>query len=173
VTRRDRRAGVFRIGRAAMGERLGGFVYGTVVVLAVIAAGARAYPGQPGYVAALVLVTTGVLWLAHVYAHGLAHSVSRDEHLSRAELRHIARHELSIVEAGVPSVVALLLGAAGVLEANTAVWIAIGLGLAVLAAQGFIFARVEGLGRLGTLGVVAGNLALGLLLVALKVLVGH
>jgi hypothetical protein len=168
-----RRDGVFRLGRAAMGERLGGFVYGTIVTLAIIAAGARAYPDQPGYIAALVVVTTGVLWLAHVYSHGLAYSVSRDEHLSRADLAHIARRELSIVEAGVPSVLALLLGAVGLFDADTAVWIALGLGLAVLAAQGIIFARAERLGRLGTLGVVAANLALGLLLVVLKVLVAH
>jgi hypothetical protein len=165
--------GVTRLGRAAMGERLAGFVYGTVVVLAIIAAGGRAYPDEPGYIAALVIVTTGVLWLAHVYSHGLGHSVGRGEHLSGAELRHIARRELSIVEAGVPSVVALLLGAVGVLDSDTAVWIAMALGLAVLAAQGVIFARVERLGPLGTLGVVAANLALGLLIVVLKVFVSH
>jgi hypothetical protein len=156
-----------------MGERLGGFVYGTVVVLAIIATGGRAYPDEPGYIAALVLVTTGVLWLAHVYAHGLAHSVGHGEHLSSAELRHIARRELSIVEAGVPPVVALVLGAAGVFDADTAVWIAIGLGLAVLVAQGVIFARVEELGLAGTMGVVAANLALGLLLVLLKAFISH
>jgi hypothetical protein len=172
VTIRHRR-GVRRIGRVAMGERLGGFIYGTVVVLAIITAGGRAYPDQPGYIAALVLVTTGVLWLAHVYAHGLAHSVVHGEHLSGAELRHIARRELSIVEAGVPSVVALLLGATGVFDADTAVWVAIGLGLAVLVGQGVNFARVEGLGPVGTLGVVAANLALGLLIVVLKVFVSH
>jgi hypothetical protein len=164
---------VARIGRAAMGERLGGFVYGTIVVLAVIVAGAKAYPDQPGYVAILVVVTTGVFWLAHVYSHGLAQSVIREEQLSLTELRHIARREAALVEAGVPPVVALLLGSLGAFSADTAVWIAMILGLAVLAAEGIIFARAARLGRLGTLTVVAGNVALGLLIVAMKVFVTH
>jgi hypothetical protein len=53
------------------------------------------------------------------------------------------------------------------------VWIAFGLGLAVLAAQGLLFSRFERLGAATTIGVVAANLGLGLLLVALKVLVAH
>src|SRR5262249_33874168 len=72
------------LGRAAMGERLGGYIYGTIVVLSVVVAGAKAYPHSPGHIAAFVLVTTVVFWLAHVYAHALGHSVSHDEHLSLA-----------------------------------------------------------------------------------------
>jgi hypothetical protein len=56
---------------------------------------------------------------------------------------------------------------------KAAVWIAFGLGLAVLAVQGVVFARVERLGWPGTLLVVAANLSLGAVLVALKVLVTH
>jgi hypothetical protein len=158
---------------SAMGERLGGFVYGTIVVVAVVVASGKAYPDEPGHVAAVVVITTIVFWLAHVYAHGLGHSISHDEHLTLAELRRIARHELAIVEAGVPSVVALLLGSVGLIEAKSAIWLAIGLGLGVLLVEGLVFARVERLGLLGTLGVVAGNLALGLILVAMKLVVTH
>jgi len=156
-----------------MGERLGGFIYGTIVVLAVVVAGARAYPHAAGHIAALVMVTTVALWLAHVYAHGLAHSVARDEHLSLAELGHIARREGSIVEAAVPPVAALLLGAVGLISTKAAVWAALGLGLVVLSAQGISFARVERLGWLGTLGVIAANLSLGLLLISLKLFLTH
>jgi hypothetical protein len=162
-----------RLGRVAMGERLGGFVYGTIVVLAVVVTGAKAYPHEPGHVAILVVITTGVFWLAHVYSHGLAHGVGHDEHLSFDELRHIARREAAILEAGLPPVVALLLGATGLLSDEAAVWLAVALGLVVLGAQGVVFARIERLGRLGTLAVVAANLGLGLLLVALKAAVTH
>jgi hypothetical protein len=162
-----------RIGRTAMGERLGGFIYGTIVALSVLVAGARAYPHEPGHIAVLVAVTSAAFWLAHVYAHGLARAVAHEEHLSFAELRDIARHEAAIIEATLPSIVALLLGTLGVLSSRAAVWLAFVLGLVVLAVQGVLFARIERLGTLGTVGVVVGNLSLGLVLVALKLLVTH
>jgi hypothetical protein len=168
-----RLSGAARLGRSAMGERLAGFIYGTIVTLSVIVAGARAYPEHPEHVAALVAITCAVLWIAHVYAHGLGHSVALGEHLSLAELGRIGRREGSIVEAALPPVAALLLGAAGILSPRTAVWLAFVLGLAVLAAEGVVFARVERLGPAGMLLVVAANVGLGLLLVALKLLVGH
>jgi hypothetical protein len=108
-----------------------------------------------------------------VYSHSLARTVVRNEHLSLAEVRQIARHEGSIVEAAVPPVAALLLGAFGLISTTAAVWTAYGLGLAVLAVQGVVFARIERLGPLGTLAIVLANLALGLALVALKLLVTH
>jgi hypothetical protein len=162
-----------RLGRAAMGERLAGFIYGTVVVMGAVVAGAKAYSHDAGHIAALVAGTVVALWLAHVYAHALGHSVAHNEHLSLAELGHIARREGSIVEAAVPPVAALLLGALGVFSTHAAVWIAFGLGLVVLAVQGIAFARVERLAFLGTLAVVAANLCLGALLIGLKLLLTH
>jgi hypothetical protein len=156
-----------------MGERLGGFIYGTIIVLAVLVAGAKAYPHAAGRIAALVAITSIVFWLAHVYAHSLGQSVATDEHLSMSELRHIARREGSLVEAAVPPLAALMLGAFGLLSTRGAVWLAFSLGLAVLAVQGVVFARVERLGRLGTLAVVTANLGLGVVLVGLKLLVSH
>jgi hypothetical protein len=78
-----------------------------------------------------------------------------------------------MVEAAAPSLVALLLGAFGILSTKLSVWVAFGLGLVVLCAQGITFARVEHMGRLGTLAVVAANLGLGVALVGLKLLVSH
>lgn len=124
-----------RAGRLARGERLAGFIYGTIIVLSVIAAGAKAYPDSAGHVAALVLATTTVLWLAHVYAHGLGQSVARDERLSAAELGHIARLEVSIVGAAVLPVAALLLDPLGLASATVAGWLAFGLGVAALVAR--------------------------------------
>src|SRR3954469_5689221 len=103
------RHGAARLGRAAMGERLGGFIYGTIVALAVVVAGARAYPHGAGHIAALVAVTSVVFWVAHVYAHGLAEGVAKDEHRPVSVLRQVAKRERGILEAAVPPVVALLL----------------------------------------------------------------
>lgn len=150
-----------------------GLIYGTVLVLSVIVGEARVYPDRPGQMAAVVAVTAVIFWLAHVYAHGLGESVARHERLSLAELRDVARREVSIVEAAVLPVAALALGALGVLGTRTGIWLAFGLGLAVLVEQGFAFARAERLGRGGTLLAVGVNLGLGLALVALKLLVAH
>jgi hypothetical protein len=155
------------------GGRLGGFIYGTIIVLSVIVAAAQAFPHQPGRVAGLVIATTFVFWLAHVYAHALGHSVAHDERLSVDELRQIAYRERAIIEAGIPSIIALLAGAIGLVSEDFAVWAAIGLGIAVLAIQGLWFARVARLSGLGTLTVVGGNVGLGIALVALKLVVSH
>jgi hypothetical protein len=156
-----------------MGERLGGFIYGTIIALAVVVAGARAYPHGAGHIAVLVATTSVAFWLAHVYAHALAHSVASDQHLSFGELRRIARREASIIEAALPPLAALLLGALGVISTQAAVWAALALGLVVLAAQGVTVARIERFGPLATLAVVAGNVSLGVLLVGLKLVVSH
>ena len=162
-----------RFGRAAFGERLAGFIYGTIVVLSVLVAGARAFPHDAWRIVLMVVVTVTVFWVAHVYAHALAYGVAHDERLSRARIREIAEREASVVLAAVPPLVALVLGALGVMSTSAAVWAAFGLGLVVLGAQGIVVARVERLGHSATIGVVAANLGLGLVLVALKLLVTH
>jgi hypothetical protein len=159
--------------RSELGQRLAGFIYGTIITLAVVVAGAKAYPTDAGRIAVLVGVTSAVFWLAHVYAHGLGHSVAHDEHLSVAELRRIARRQATILEAAVPPLAALVLGALGVISTRAAVWAALALGVVVLVVQGLSFARAERLGRLGAAAVVAANLGLGTLLVLLKLLVAH
>jgi hypothetical protein len=162
-----------RLSRSAVGQRLAGFIYGTIIVLAVVVAGSRAYPHDAGRIAVVVGVTSVVFWLAHVYAHGLAHSVSHDRHLAPADLGRIARREGAIVEAALPPLAPLLLGAFGLISTRAAVWAAFVLGLLVLAVQGIVFARVERLGWLGTVAVVGANLVLGVVLVALKVALSH
>jgi hypothetical protein len=118
-------------------------------------------------------VTSVVFWLAHVYAHALGGSVAREQHLTLAELRRVARHEAAIIEAALLPVGVLLLGAFGVISTTAAVWLALATGLAVLAAEGLLFARLERLGWLGTLAIVSVNLALGVALIGLKLLVTH
>ena len=162
-----------RLGRAALGERLGGFIYGTIIVLSVIVAGAKSHPDAAGSIAVLVVVTVGVFWLSHVYAHALGQSVAHDRHLELDEVRRIARHEAPMIGAAVPPVAVLAFGAFGIVSTQTAIWGALAVGLVVLAAQGIAFARIERLGPLATLAVVGANLALGVLLVALKLVISH
>jgi hypothetical protein len=160
-------------GSEPIAQRLGGFIYGTLVALAVVITGAKAYPDSAGRIVVLVVVTSVTLWLAHVYAHSVAKSVADKEHLSLAEVRNIATRERSIIEAALAPVAALLLAVVGLISTSAAVWAALGLGLAVLATQGLTIARVERFGAFATCVVVAANLALGLILIGLKLLLPH
>jgi hypothetical protein len=152
---------------------IAGTVYGTIVALSVLAAGAGSADIGPARLAGFVGTSAIVFWLAHVYAHGLAESIDADRILDIAELRSIARRESAIPLAALPPIAALLLGAIGVLRDSTAVWLAFGLGLATLGVQGFRYATIENLSVAKTIVIVALNVALGLLLVALKALLAH
>ena len=152
---------------------IAGTVYGTIVVLAVLAAGGKAFEHDLWGLTAIVVITVVVLWVAHVYAHGLAESLQLDRRLDAAELGAIARRELAIPLAAVAPTAVLVLGAVGLLRGRTAVWLAVGIGVATLALQGVRYAKVERLGPTGTLVAVALNLALGLAIIALKLVVVH
>jgi hypothetical protein len=161
--------------RLVFGSRttIAGTVYGTIVVLAVLAAGGRAFEHDLWGLTAVVVTTVLVLWVAHVYAHGLGESLQLDRRLDVAELGAIARRELAIPFAAVAPTAVIVLGAVGVLRSPTAVWLAVAIGVATLALQGLRYAKVERLGPTGTLVAVAVNLALGLAIIALKLVVDH
>jgi hypothetical protein len=155
------------------GERIAGIVYGTIIVMSVIAAGSAGTHSDTARIAALAFTTSVILWLAHVYSHGLEVSVESGRRLSMGQLRALARREASVVRAALLPTAALLLGAFGLLEDRTAVWLALGLGTTVLAGQAFIYARIEGFGRLRTGASVGFNLLLGLTVVALEASLAH
>ena len=151
-------------------DGIAGAVYGTIVVLASLIAGASAYEHDLWRLEGIVASSVLVLWIAHMYAHGLSESVELGRRLTGTERRAVARRELSIALAAVLPLAAVTLGALGLLDENAALWIAFGIGLATLAAQGVRYARLERFGLSGTLLAVGVNVALGLLLVAVKVL---
>jgi len=127
---------------------------------------------DPWKLATTVAGAVLVLWIAHVYAHTLA-EVLADRREKLSAIGSVARRELGIMLAAVLPIGALVLGAIGVFGETTAVWAALGVGLFTLAAEGVRFARLEGLGRGGTLAATGLNVALGLLVVALKVVIAH
>ena len=163
-----------RLSRVVFGSResIAGTVYGTIVVMGAIAAGATTDP-RPGKLAGAVSATVVVLWIAHVYSHALAETVRLGRRLDWAELASVARREVAIVLAGVAPVTALLLGELGVLRERSAGWLAMGFGLATLLIQGIRYAGVERLSPVGTAVTVGINLGLGLLIVGLKAGLGH
>jgi hypothetical protein len=154
------------------GHEVAGVVYGTIVAMATLTA-AYVNVKAPWKLAAIVWTTLFVLWIAHLYSHALAESLARGKRLDRAELKAVARRELGILLAAAGPSFALLLGAIGILQLSTSVWFALGIGLAILGVEGLRYARLENLGLAATLGVTAVNLALGSLVVALKIAVTH
>jgi len=154
------------------GGGIASVVYGTVIVMATITA-AYASERDPAKLAVIVMCTCTVLWVAHLHAHGIAESIALRRRLTLTDIRHIALREMGILGAAVLPCCVLTLGGAGLLDEPRSVWLALGIGLATLAAQGVRYARLERLGPFASARVVGLNLALGLVVVALKVAVLH
>jgi hypothetical protein len=154
-------------------ETIASTVYGTIVVLSMLTAGAVSYRDDPWRLVAVVVSGTVVLWAAHVYSHGLGESVRARRRLAAHEILVIAGRESAILLAAVLPVAAIVLGAAGLLPEGFALWLALGVGVAALAAQALRYARLERLSRLATAAALAVNLAFGLVFVLLKALVAH
>jgi hypothetical protein len=138
-----------------------------------VTAGSKSGTVNAWQLAAVVVTTVLVLWIAHVYAHALAESITAGRRLDRPTAVAIVRRELAIPLAAVAPVGALVLGGLDVLRESTAVWLALGLGLAALAVQGMRYARIERLSGRATALILAVNLLLGLVIVGLKALLAH
>jgi hypothetical protein len=154
-------------------DRIASTVFGTITAMATIAAYGRAFPDSPWTVEELVLSTAVVVWLAHLYTHALSESISEQSQLRFAPVRRLAGREIGILFAVVPPSIALLFGAVGLLDETTSIWLALGVGLLILAVEGVRYARLERFGLLGTLVVMAANVGVGLLVVLLKVEILH
>lgn len=162
-------------GQLLAGEKdtISGTVYGTIVVLAVIAAEARGYEGDMWQLGAVAFATALVLWLAHVYADGIGQSVREGRRLRVTELQTIARREYAIVLSAIPPVAAIIAGSSHLIDEHWAYRLATALGIAALTVQGVRYARLERLGFAGTLLAIALNLMFGLLIVLAEVWVAH
>jgi hypothetical protein len=154
----------------APAPRSGG-LYGTVLVLAVITALSKSGEAEASVILGGVVVTAGVFWIVHVYADVLAGRVADPERSWRSLASEMAREEISILEAAILPAIPLALGAAGILSREAASWAAIGCGLVSLFGWGLLVARALGYRGLGALVIGLLNVALGGVMVGLKVLV--
>jgi hypothetical protein len=161
--------------RIALGhrDRVDATVYGTIVVMATLAAGSKGAETQPWELATVVAVTVLVLWVAHVYANALHEGLEQGSKLTLHELRSVARHEFALPLAAVAPIAMLGAAELGLISTQAGVWLALGFGVAALAFQGLRYAALEHLGLAGTLGSVGLNVALGLAIVALEASITH
>jgi hypothetical protein len=147
-------------------------IYGTILVMAVITALSHDDSVTSAQLIAGVLATTFVFWIAHVYAEVLGQRMeSEGGRPTFANLTVAARGEWPLVEAALLPVLCLLVGVIGVVKTDTAVAIAIGVGVIELFGYGIAAGRRLQLSAGGIIIVGVVNGALGLLIVLLKVLV--
>jgi hypothetical protein len=154
-------------------QTISGTVYGTIVILAVIAAEARGYEGHMWQLAGVASMTAVVLWLAHVYSHALGESVREGRRLTPGEVGAIARREYAIVLAAVPPVCAILAGSTRLIDDHSAYRLATALGIAALTFQGVRYATIERLSVGGTTLAIALNVTFALSIVLAEVWVAH
>jgi hypothetical protein len=146
-----------------------GAIYGTIAAMAVIAGAAR--DPSHGRVLALTFATLGVFWLAHVYAHALAHHLRGARRLEWPVVTAAMVEERTMLEAPALLFLLLALGGIGLVDMHLAVRLALWAGVAQLVAWGVVYARRQRWGWPTALTAGAVNGTFGLIIVALEVLI--
>jgi hypothetical protein len=150
--------------------RAGG-LYGTILVLSVIIALSKSGKAEADIMLGGVVITSVVFFVVHVYADVLAERVKEPDRSWTSLTREIGHQEVAILEAAVLPAIPLLLGTLGTLDREAASWGAIGCGLVSLFGWGLLLGRALGYGTLRSVTFGAANIALGGVMVVLKVLV--
>jgi hypothetical protein len=155
--------------RAFRAPDTAGAIYGTIAAMAVIAGAAR-HPSH-GRVLALAVATLAVFWLAHVYAHALAHHLRGAKRLDWPAIRAAMAEERTMLEAPALLLLLLALGGIGLLDDHLAVRLALWAGVAQLVAWGIAYARRQRWGWPTAVTAGAVNGTFGLIIVVLEVLI--
>jgi hypothetical protein len=150
------------------GRRVADAIYGTILVLAVVAALSKDDAATAGAILGGALATSVVFWIVHVYAEVLDREVAGDSPGGWVAVREAAWQEFPLVEAALLPMVPLLLGAIGVLGRSTAINLSLAIGFFDLAAWGYHAGRTMHQSRLRAGLQAAGAAGLGVLMVALK-----
>jgi hypothetical protein len=155
-----------------LAERVSAAAYGTVLVLPplVLIDAAQVASGLGWELVTGVGIAT---WLAHLYAEVMGDHLRYSAPLDRSELRRAAIDGLPILLASVPPAVILLLGRLDVLDAGTALWVAIAVALLQLVGVGAVAGAAVS-GRRGVAWRYAVAAAgVGIIVVSLKLVLRH
>jgi hypothetical protein len=146
-------------------------IYGQILVTSLVAALSEGSDIAAGYILASVTGTMVVFWLAHVYAESMSLGLEAQRHMNWVEIRHLAAAEWPLVQAAVPTAIVLALGAVGLYSTETAVDLAIAVGVMALFGWGLAIGRGSGSSWIVTLTGAVLSASFGLAVVALKALV--
>ena len=158
--------------RGRVSERVSAASYGTVLVLAALAAiDADAVGSGLGW--ELITGVGVATWVAHLYAEVVGDHLRYDARPDRHEITMAALDGVPIIVAALPPAVVLLLGRLDVLEHRLALWLSVVVAVAQLVALGaFVGFTVSSHGA-ATWRYAAVTGAIGLAVVTLKILLGH
>ncbi|OLO25853.1 hypothetical protein PZ61_0236120 [Streptomyces sp. MNU77] len=156
-----------------LGERLKERIYASLTLLAVLVGLAQGgHPTHTGAVATVAVSALG-LWLATLVADLQAHPVAHGRRPGPRETRHVLFTSSPLLTSAIGPVLLIGLSATGAVELSTALWIAVGSEVAALALWGFAGGRRIGAGPLRATVTAALDSAIGLGVVAVKLLAGH
>ncbi|MYS80670.1 hypothetical protein [Embleya scabrispora] len=149
-----------------------GAVYGSLLAASVVAT-AGALGTYPRLQLVLLLVITGlVFWAAHVYALLVGERLVGTS-WTWTEVRRVAGHEWSMVEAAALPAAAVAISPVLGLGLGTTPWLALGVAVVQQVVWACLGGAAAGAGR-GQVAVEgAVNLVLGLIIVAAKAALGH
>ena len=147
-------------------------VYGTILVSGMIIA-SGIYVSTAWQVFLTVLGTVLIFWCAHLYAGTIAgHGVFEgDETTTATAFRRAVRRSLGFLTSAIPPLFVLLLGALHIIPDTVAIWVALWLGVLILALIGyFVFALRRSPWPIRILGAL-GTASFGLAMILLKSLI--
>lgn len=153
------------------GRRVADAIYGTILVLAVVAALSEDEAASAATILGGAAATSLVFWIVHVYAQVLDRETAGDRSPFWQLTRESAWQEWPLVQAALLPMFPLLLSALGVFQRSTAVTLSLGVGIADLAAWGCAAGRAIDRSWVRSALTGAGAVALGLVMVLLKNLV--
>jgi len=145
-------------------------VYGSLLVAALVAAQARS-DAVPEFIAATLVVGVGVFWLAEVWTELIA--IRSQGPVSWAEVWAVARAELPMLGAAVVPTLCLFTATVGLTTPDLASNLAMGAAIVQLFAWGLVVGLAMRRGWVPAIVVALVDVALGLVIVALKVTVLH
>jgi hypothetical protein len=154
----------------AAAHRATEFVYGTIAVLIVIA-GIDISGSQASGAPAIVLVGAIATWLAHAYADTLGIQLTTGRPTGREDIGRALAGSFPIVLAALPATAAAIGAILGFWTPRTAIGIANGLALLVLAAAGWFAARGSGDTRLESFVSAVASTSIGVAIVTMELLV--
>lgn len=121
--------------------------------------------------ALIVLGTSVVFWLAHVYSLALAARMVLRRPVRRDEMTSLALAEWPMLQSSWPILAALMLGVTGIVGYATAVDLAMAAGIVALFTYGLVIRRQEAMHWPRALLNAVTAAAFGLAILALKLLV--